>query len=192
VAAGDSHACALKADGRAFCWGSGELGALGTGKLEEALTPVAVAGDHSFKVIAADSFGTCGIDQGGALWCWGINHSGGFPFGEAGPFGKVLEPTRVQAEVSWKQVVLGGHSGCALSHEGELYCWQDRELATPRGGERDWTGRPELATSGDGLTSVCESGDHACITTDEGEVLCSGDDAEGQLGDGSSGGGGGD
>lgn len=191
VSAGDTYACAIKNDGRAFCWGRGENGRLGTGRPEDSLTPVAVTGDHSFKVIETGGLGTCGIDEGGVLWCWGYNDDGELPFGADGPFGAVFAPTRVESEFSWKQVVLGGHSGCALSREGALYCWQERESSTPRGSERDWTGNAERATDGDGLTSMCESGEHACITTDKGEVLCSGDDDHGQVGDGASGGGGG-
>ncbi len=191
VSAGDLHACALKKDGRAFCWGSGKLGALGTGREEDSLTPTAVAGDHSFTAVSAGWEATCGIDGGGALWCWGHNLNGKLPLGADGPFGEVLVPTRVEAEVSWKQVVLGGRSGCALSREGAPYCWYEREWGTPRGGEHEWTGSPVRVTAGDGLTSICESGEHACVTTDDGEVMCSGSDDNGQLGDGTSGGGGG-
>jgi alpha-tubulin suppressor-like RCC1 family protein len=41
IAAGDGHTCALTADGM-FCWGYDGNGAMGTGTLDNATTPVPV------------------------------------------------------------------------------------------------------------------------------------------------------
>ena len=40
VAAGDAHACALKADGGVVCWGNNDFGQLGDGTNEDRFLPV--------------------------------------------------------------------------------------------------------------------------------------------------------
>ena len=45
VSAGTVHTCAVATDGRVYCWGFGDLGALGNGSSTSSLRPVAVAGD---------------------------------------------------------------------------------------------------------------------------------------------------
>jgi alpha-tubulin suppressor-like RCC1 family protein len=42
IAAGESHTCAIKANGSAQCWGSNARGQLGTGNLVGSNAPVTV------------------------------------------------------------------------------------------------------------------------------------------------------
>jgi alpha-tubulin suppressor-like RCC1 family protein len=44
TAAGDKHTCALLNDSKVYCWGNNENGQLGTGDLNQRLSPTAVVG----------------------------------------------------------------------------------------------------------------------------------------------------
>lgn len=68
-----SQRCALDSDQRAWCWGAGLFGNLGSGETPSfALEPQRVAGEHVFQSLAAaSSAGSCAVDTEGKLWCWG-------------------------------------------------------------------------------------------------------------------------
>ena len=84
VAAGFSFTCALLEDGRAQCWGSNELGELGSGRPEERPakgTPpappafvVGLPGPAGLLVAAGNH--ACARDGQGRISCWGSNESG--------------------------------------------------------------------------------------------------------------------
>ncbi len=92
VAAGDSHACAVKQSGELFCWGEAENGRLGNGDDDEnSDTPVAVLepggeapADDWLQVTAGLSAHTCGVKEDGAMLCWGNADSGRLGNGEDG------------------------------------------------------------------------------------------------------------
>jgi alpha-tubulin suppressor-like RCC1 family protein len=90
LALGVQHACALTADGRAFCWGLNDRGQLGatttvicgdTTSQSAVLaacspTPIAVNTTLRFTALAAGFFHTCGLVAGGDVYCWGSNEHG--------------------------------------------------------------------------------------------------------------------
>ncbi|HEU4763707.1 MAG TPA: hypothetical protein VFS28_03590, partial [Gemmatimonadales bacterium] len=74
VVTGGQHSCALFADGSVGCWGNEAYGELGDGtqtprnQAEPFLTGLATS--TAFTAIATGGPTTCGIDHGGALYCW--------------------------------------------------------------------------------------------------------------------------
>lgn len=90
--AGLAHACAIAADARAYCWGSGDDGQLGNGGSANAAAPVPVAGGRGWTRISAGGFHTCGIDTAGEGFCWGEGRHG--QLGARGA-GGATEPTPV-------------------------------------------------------------------------------------------------
>lgn len=151
VATGDIHACALDSAGAAWCWGAqiANFGELGTGVQEGAATPTAVMTEVRFRDVWAakgNSIGghTCGLDDGGAAWCWGHNEEGGVGAtspdvctGGANDVPCALSPVAVSGGLTFEQLSLGRRYSCGLVSGGaDVYCW----------------GRNDLGQLGDGTT----------------------------------------
>lgn len=88
IAAGNSHTCALKANGTVWCWGSAVQGQVGNGTQGESLpfnpwwdTPQQVKIDASTNLtgvvdLEVGSQHSCAIRVDGTAWCWGRNDEG--------------------------------------------------------------------------------------------------------------------
>ena len=76
VSTGFNHACALDANGAAYCWGNGYWGQLGNGTSALSPSPVPVSGGIAFKAIAAGYLHTCALSTTNHIYCWGSNYTG--------------------------------------------------------------------------------------------------------------------
>lgn len=77
ISAGAGHACGVRSNGAAWCFGSNYGGALGTGNnATRGGAPVQVTGTGAWTAIAAGSNHTCGIKGAGQLLCWGQGATG--------------------------------------------------------------------------------------------------------------------
>jgi alpha-tubulin suppressor-like RCC1 family protein len=131
VGVGDRHACAIKADGTLWCWGSGcSNGELGLGAVDTAQAPTQVGLDSDWTQVSAGDLHTCGIRGAGQLYCWGSNSNGRLGVGD-------LDPREVPTQVSgtgWLRVAAGGQVTCALRQESgggrSLWCWGEGAFGT--------------------------------------------------------------
>jgi alpha-tubulin suppressor-like RCC1 family protein len=83
VAAGEEIACAVKFDGTVWCWGSNQMGALGTAP---SASDLSCGQEHCNKVPQKVLAGAAMVDTGwqfacatktdGSVWCWGRNTFG--------------------------------------------------------------------------------------------------------------------
>jgi alpha-tubulin suppressor-like RCC1 family protein len=72
IEAHDWSVCALRSDGRAYCWGRGTEGQLGTGASASSGVPLPVAGDRVFASLAPGAGDhSCAVTPGGSGFCWG-------------------------------------------------------------------------------------------------------------------------
>ena len=109
VSAGATHTCAVTTGFRAFCWGDGQTGQLGNGKLGARHVPTAVAGGLSFDRVSSALFVTCGESSGDRAYCWG---------------GGRLAPYAVLGGLTFAQVSAGGSHICGKQTATSLgYCW---------------------------------------------------------------------
>ena len=122
LSAGPNHTCGIGESGRAFCWGVlwGEesIGRSPPGPVS--YTPVEVPGGLTFTEISSGSAHTCGITDGGAIYCWGINTDG--QLGTASSISSTA-PARIASPVRFVDVSAGYSHTCAVSVEGAVYCW---------------------------------------------------------------------
>jgi alpha-tubulin suppressor-like RCC1 family protein len=114
--------CAIATDGRAYCWGTNQLGQLGTGDLLGRAEPAAVAGGIRFQSVRPGSTHTCGLDLDGIAWCWGSRGERGSGLGHGGDAGSLV-PVRVSTDLTFTQIATGTYFTCALTAAGEAYCW---------------------------------------------------------------------
>jgi alpha-tubulin suppressor-like RCC1 family protein len=83
VITGWFHTCALKRDGRLYCWGRAIEGQLAQGGIDPIATPSLVARPDHWQRFALGNFFTLGIDASGALYGWGENDVGQLGLGDA-------------------------------------------------------------------------------------------------------------
>jgi len=79
VSPGTSHTCGVTTDGEAYCWGSNTSGQLGNGAAgatEGTNTPTLVNGGYTFRYVGAGRDFSCGLTDGGDVYCWGYNGNG--------------------------------------------------------------------------------------------------------------------
>ena len=181
VSAGDQHTCMTTTAGALACWGDNARGQLGDGTNDRRLLPVPVIGLGSgVTVVSAGVLHTCAV-RAGATLCWGRNGMG--QVGD-GTTTSRNEPAVVgQLGAVGTQVDADGYS-CAVS-AGIASCWGDNTF----GGVGD--GSMTMRTSGVvvrnlpvGVSAVSVGNDHACAIDAANRAWCWGDNAQGQLGDG--------
>ncbi|PZQ49098.1 MAG: hypothetical protein DI551_00145 [Micavibrio aeruginosavorus] len=83
ISPGYSHACGIRSNGTAWCWGNAANGRLGDGQTTTNRTePVQVKDDagtgtwSDWVAISAGSDYTCGTRVNGGMWCWGETNFG--------------------------------------------------------------------------------------------------------------------
>lgn len=179
VSTGYHRTCAVTTDGRGLCWGWNRYGSLGTSdSAGTVLAPslVALPAGERFRHIEAGSyFSSCGLTESGNVYCWG----------ESGPPGRLLVP-----EVSVvTQISVGASQVCALTSERHLYChgdWNSGELGV---GDMEYTHLPVRVHLPDAaLPAFVSAGiGFTCVVSTTGVAYCSGVNAAGQLGNGTTG-----
>ncbi len=117
---GSSHRCAVKNDGTAWCWGSGNYGRLGNGTHYNKAYATQVSNLTNVTEIATGSTHTCAIESNGSSWCWGRGTSGqaGYPTG----YTSILTPRLVTDGDDFLAISAAGSRSCAL-REFLGYCW---------------------------------------------------------------------
>jgi alpha-tubulin suppressor-like RCC1 family protein len=121
VAAGLAFSCAVRTDGRVWCWGAGADGQLGTGARRRSLLPVPVVGLLDATAISAGLAHACAIRAAGSLVCWGRNTHG--ELGDATTRTRAL-PVPVGRLSAVTAVAAGDTHTCATrGTDGAVLCW---------------------------------------------------------------------
>src|SRR2546426_8398185 len=128
VSAGEEFTCGLAQEGRAYCWGSNEVGQLGDGsKMGELVNrPYAapVAGGHAFAAISAGDVHVCALTADGQAFCWGYDVNGAL----GGPGKRSTVPSAVVTDLRFVAVVAGPQRTCGLTRRSEEHT---SELQSP-------------------------------------------------------------
>ena len=152
LSAGDFHACGIKADNTAACWGFND-----NGQTDPTRSPQGVDADTSFLALSAGTAHTCGIKADGAAVCWGNNGSGrSDPASAAG----------IDANTRFLSVGAGDAHACGIKTDSGAVCWGNN------GSDR---ANPASAAGVDADTRflALSAGDfHTCGIKADGAMVC--------------------
>lgn len=182
VAVGPNHSCAVES-GHVYCWGAGANGELGndaplpdmcTG-YECRVTPTEVVGLGFPATRVVANTGTTCASVSGRAYCWGSNVFGQLGNDACDNTSSPVQPSNLGSGVT--DLSDGGEQiGAVAGQRG--YVW---------GGACGSTNQGSVAVVAQGLergvTALAVGPHHACAVQN-GRVVCFGDNARGQLGDG--------
>ncbi|MBX7083308.1 MAG: RCC1 repeat-containing protein, partial [Nannocystaceae bacterium] len=180
------HACALRSDGTARCWGSnlhGEVGNGNTGDVDLPVTVVGLSATTDGPRVTTGSDHTCALGTDGTVKCWGDNAEG--QLGNGNMIDQST-PTLVAGLSRVTSLAANGMHTCAVIDDGTVKCW-GRNLAGELGdggasGIRSLT--PVTVVGISDAVQVSASSQANCVVRSTGTVSCWGSNVFGQLGNG--------
>lgn len=179
LSVGTFHACALRGNGTAECWGQNEFGqatapagtftAISVGRFHSCgmraddVDTLVCWGDNGsgqtgmqggFTAVSVGDYHSCGLRLDGGIACWGHNHAG-----------QTNAPSGTFTALS-----AGANHTCALRSDGHAVCWGETYDGK--------TSPPSDVTFG---SVQMDAGDlHTCEVGTDGQATCWGDDTQGQ------------
>ena len=194
VAVGTRHTC-IAGDGRMSCWGNNDAGQLGfTGDGPQEVDTSSLVGQ--LRSLAAGFAHTCAwTDDSGEshVYCWGADDSGQLGGGSGDQSGAT--PTEVDlggvevfgltaSDIHTCVIVGPAESGSDPGEQREVRCWGSNEQGQAVGPNA--AGMLEAPTDVVGLgtgawTLVAAGPDHTCVTSDDSEAFCWGDNSAGRV-----------
>ena len=192
VNGGDSHTCAVTADGNVYCWGGNNYGQLGIGGTASSFVPVeidmsGVTAGKNFIDVSAGYAHTCALASDGTAYCWGFNGHG--QLGDNSPtLADSTVPVLVAGGLRFSQISAGDEHSCGVTFSGRVYCWGYNQQGQVGNASLVDTRAPTAVdTSGvlAGLTvsKVAAGYRHTCVLAEQ-DAYCWGNNDAGQLGNG--------
>jgi alpha-tubulin suppressor-like RCC1 family protein len=179
---GDDFSCAIAgstdASGGYTCWGANVSGQLGSGTMTTTNTPTPPT--SGYTVVATGASFACAQSLS-ALGCWGDNTFGQLDLPTSTKNSSTLNATGIQASI----FALGSNHGCA-ANGANLTCWGDNDDHQASASDASIVTGTSTQGFGQVIAETTAGAHHTCITTktalDAGNVLCTGDNSHGQLG----------
>ncbi|MGI6393503.1 MAG: RCC1 domain-containing protein [bacterium] len=132
IATGGVHTCAIKENGKLYCWGGNDRGEVGDGNVcpegydfcADRYSPVLIEANHKWSYISIGYRNNAAKREDGLFFVWGKNDY--YSLGDGTDIGRPF-PVEMKKN-SWETVTLGGswnyglHT-CAIDEQKDLYCW---------------------------------------------------------------------
>ena len=182
LSAGSAASCLLRQDGGVSCWGQNDDGELGDGTITPRSSGVRVSGLTDAIALAVGERHACAVRAAGSVVCWGADDTG--QLGDGGGSDQ-RTPIAVPGVAGATEVVAGSGFSCALLADRSAVCWgddSDGEIGDGAPGATPRAPTPVLGLAG--VRSLSAHWQHACAVLVDGSVACWGNNASGQLGDG--------
>ncbi len=135
------------------------------------------SGETRFSSFSVGAGHLCAIDAAGGAWCWGSNSHGQLGNGEVcedtgcdASFNVSMTPVQ-GLESGLKGIAAGDMHSCALTAEGEAYCWGNNYSGQVGSGDSALILEPVAAADpGEPLTTISAGNVYTGAITQSGEV----------------------
>ncbi|MEM9468612.1 MAG: hypothetical protein AAF988_00450 [Pseudomonadota bacterium] len=180
-----THGCGLRKNGEIWCWGRDVNGVLGNGsESSDQPAPVKVQANVPFVSMGVGYVHSCGVDQNGSAWCWGLNDHG--QIGTGSITADVEMPIQVQSLDNLKSIHTNSTHTCGLKENGELFCWGNNNSGRIGNGSINGTVlTPTKVVNLEDVVDVGLGATYSCAVKADGLAYCWGSDGNGSLGNGS-------
>jgi alpha-tubulin suppressor-like RCC1 family protein len=185
LATGWYHSCGVPSGGGSVkCWGSNYFGELGDGTTTHRRTPVDVVGLTSdVTAISAGTGHTCALTAAGGVKCWGLNFDG--ELGDGTTTGRLTPVDVVGLTSGATAITAGSDQSCAVTAAGGAKCWGRNGFGQLGDGTTTDRSTPvDVVGLTSGVAAIIAAQEYTCTVTAGGGAKCWGNNAGGQLGDG--------
>ncbi len=186
------HTCGMTTTKHVYCWGWNRDGEVGDGSTADRPYAKQVSPSLTFSVVSAGGGHSCAVATAGNGYCWGLNLTG--QIGDSSVISRST-PTAVTRGLSFAQLANGGTFTCGIgTTDSSAYCWgwaHDGELGsrpietcvTPDGVE-PCSRAPVAVGGGLRFMAISAGARHVCALAPDSTAFCWGNNATGQLGNG--------
>ena len=184
-----AHTCAILDNGSVSCWGTNGNGQLGLGNRTHQSTPqyVDIGNGRTAIQITSGSLHTCALLDNQSVSCWGSNAFRQLGINSSIAYSTVPMHVDLGNDVKAVEIQSGHIHTCALLDNGSMMCWGYNHYGQMGLGNNTNKIDPAILLPLDSnreVTSFAIGKHHTCITYDNGSVICSGRNNNGQLGRG--------
>lgn len=172
--------CVLTSSGKLKCWGANAYGQVGDGSLEDRDFPVNVDAATTYADVSVGTRHVCGVTSVGEVKCWGYNTTS-----QLGDGLSAHRSTPFVVASGYTSVSAGDDMTCGIKN-GDVYCWGNNSIGQQGIGT---TGAPRAVPGltldqATDFTEVSVGSSYACAINATKELYCWGNNAAGELGDG--------
>lgn len=183
IATGTYGSFAIRKGATLWGWGKNNDGQLLLGNLLSQAAPVQIAPILNAKKACAGENFACAVLGEGKVWCWGRNTDGQLGHGTASYDSNPQPAGLVNGLPAVLDIACGHQHVCAWDTAGKAWCWGKN--TSGQIGTGGYSASPINAAVQVDLTNVaqmaCGQG-QTCAVRGSGEVLCWGDNDDGQSG----------
>ncbi len=197
IQAGEQFTCGITTDHVIYCWGLNSYSQLGDGGTTEQLRPVVSTntGITNIANVTKLSLGlgtSCALSNDGSVKCWGDGTAG-----QMGSSPTFYGPVKVDKSLmtgtkTFTKVAAGAYHACGLTNDKKMYCWGANiygAMGTNTTDNTYWkpTLMPTAHIPGNkNIIDLALGYQHTCALMEDQQIYCTGWNADGQLGDGTS------